>query len=345
VSVAAARVDGDRRPVYYVIDARGNGGSIALNRLLAAGLAPSWVTEGIELQGRRYAPGSIVVAHSKQSQALVQAIAEELGLAATGVRGRMPAAMIPLGRPRVALYKPWVENIDEGWTRWLLERYEFAFANISDADVRRGGLRARFDAIILPDATPDRLLSGHPSGAVPEEYTGGMGEEGAAALKAFVETGGTLITLDSSSTLAINLLNLPVRDVAQAAGPGEFFCPGSILALDVDTSNPLAFGMTPRAAAFFAYSAAYDVTTPLTTDGHTGGASLPSIDIVGRYATRDVLMSGWLEGERVIAGRGAVLHARVGLGRAVLLGFRAQHRAQAHNTFRLLFNAIHTSAR
>ena len=86
--------------------------------------------------------------------------------------------------------------------------------------------------------------------------------------------------------------------------------------------------------------------SPPTTDGHSGSPPLqPAIDIVGRYPTSDVLMSGWLEGERVIAGRAAVLSARVGLGRAVLIGFRAQHRAQAHATFRLLFNVIHTSGR
>jgi hypothetical protein len=334
-TIAAAQVENERRAGHYVVDARGNGGSIAINRLLAAGLKPSWTRDG-----------AVVVTHSGAALEQVRRTAMELGLGVTGVRGRPPAGLVPIARARVGLYKPWVENIDEGWTRWILEQYEFPFASVSDAELRQGNLRARFDVIILPDASPDRLLSGHPAGVVPEEYAGGMGEPGAQALKHFVETGGTLVALDSATALVTNILDLAVRDVAQAAGSSEFFCPGSIVGLDLDVTQPLAFGMPAKTAAFFAYSAAYEVMTPATTEGHAGApASPPAIDVVGRYPSRDVLLSGWLEGERVIAGRAAVLDARVGLGRAVLLGFRAQHRAQAHATFRLLFNAIHTSGR
>ena len=345
-TIAPARVWGDRRPSYYVLEARGNGGSIAVNRLLAAGLKPAWLTDRLEVQGHTYAAGSIVVEHSKAAENSVAQISQQLGLRATGARGKLPGGTLPLGRPRLALYRPWVENIDEGWTRWLLEQYEFPFTTVHDAELRRGNLRAKYDAIILPDLTPDRILTGNPPGAMPDDYTGGIGEDGAYALKAFVEAGGTLITLDSSSALAISLLNLPVTDVTQTAGGNDFFCPGSILALELDASNPLAFGMSSSTAAFFSYGAAYNVERPASSDGHGGPTVQPSsLEVVGRYAARDVLLSGWLEGERVIAGRGAVLNARVGLGRVVLFGFRAQHRAQSHATFRLLFNAIHTSAR
>src|SRR5947209_20476313 len=118
---------------------------------------------------------------------LVEKIAAELGLRVDGLKGKAPAGTRPIGRSRVALYKPWVENIDEGWTRWLLERYEFPFKNITDADVRAGNLRAQFDAIIVPSAQPARLISGHPAGMVPAEYAGGLGQSGVDALKAFVE--------------------------------------------------------------------------------------------------------------------------------------------------------------
>jgi Zinc carboxypeptidase len=337
-----AAVSGERRPSYFLVDARGNAGSIALNRLLAARVKPFWLTAPRDIQGSRYEAGSLVVPFSKDAQGIVQRIANELGLPATGIRGRLPSGALRLGHPRVALYKPWVENIDEGWTRWLLEQYEFPFSNINDGDVRRGNLRAQYDVIILPDSTADRILSGHAAGTVPDEYAGGIGEQGAYNLKTFVQAGGTLICLDSSGTLAINLFNLPVKDVAQAAGQNDFFCPGSILAVNLDTSNPLAFGMPDKTGAFFAYSSAYQNIESSTTDGHGGPPpTVRSIDVVARYATTDVLMSGWLEGERIIAGQGAVISARVGLGRAVLIGFRAQHRGQSHGTFRLLFNAIH----
>src|SRR5205823_6009919 len=155
--------------------------------------------------------------------------ASELGLRADGLKGKAPATARPIGRSRVALYKPWVENIDEGWTRWLLERYEFPFKNISDADIRAGNLRAQFDAIIVPAAAPARLVAGHPEGAVPPEYVGGLGQAGVDSLKVFVEAGGTLICLDQSGGLAISLFGLPIRDVAHDAASDAFFCPGSIV--------------------------------------------------------------------------------------------------------------------
>jgi len=331
VSIEPSHIGGDARPGHYLIDARGNGGSIAINRLLSAGLRPAWQSDG-----------SVIVPHSGAARHLVTRIGAELGLPVTGKRGRPPAGLTPIVRARVAIYKPWVDNIDEGWTRWLLEQYEFPHTTITNADVRRGSLRAHFDVIVLPDANPERLRSGHPVGSVPEAYTGGLGHEGTAALRAFVEAGGTLVALDSSAALAIEALNLPVRDVAQ--GSPEIFCPGSILGLELDAAHPLAAGMRPRTAAFFAYSSVYEVTAPSITNGDAG-SSPRSIEIVGRYAARDVLLSGWLEGERLIAGGGAVLNVRAGLGRAVLIGFRAQHRGQSHATFRLLFNAIHTSGR
>jgi hypothetical protein len=332
--IEPAQVRGDQRPGHYVVEARGNGGSIAINRMLAAGLSPSWRSDG-----------SVIVPASRAARVIVARVASELGLPVTGRRGRPPAGLTPIPRARVALYKPWVDNIDEGWTRWLLEQYEFPHSNITDADVRRGDLRARYDAIILPDGNPERLLAGHAAGMLPDAYTGGLGSEGAAMLRAFVEAGGTLIALDSSAALAINVLKLPLRDVALGASPAEFFCPGSILRLELDARHPLSFGMPARTAAFFAYSSAYEIDAPPPTEGHLGTAAPPSIEIAARYPSRDVLMSGWLEGERVIAGRAAVVSARVGLGRAVLIGFRAQHRGQAHATFRVLFNAIHTSGR
>ncbi len=221
---------------------------------------------------------------------------------------------------------------------------EFPFQTVVDADIRRGNLRSRFDAIILPDAPADRLIAGHPAGTMPPEYIGGLGQEGVEALRQFVEAGGSLICLDSSGSLAIDVFHLPVRDIVRDVRPDQFFCPGSILRLDLDTAQPLAYGMLPQTAAFFAYSSAYDTMQPsMTSGGHDGSAPDANIQVVGRYAPRDLLLSGWLQGEPVIADRAAVVEARSGLGRVVLIGFRSQHRAQSHATFRLLFNAILTS--
>jgi hypothetical protein len=331
--IAPAYLWGEPRPGYYVIDGRGNAGALAANRLLAAGLAPAWTTAPEELLGFTYAPGALVVEHSNRSRELVTSFVNDLGVRATGARGRLPANLRTLTNARTGLYKPWVASIDEGWTRWLLEQYEFPFRSLTDQDVRRGGLRGAYDTIILPDMEAARLLNGHEPFTMPPEYVGGLGDEGMAALREFVLAGGTLVALDSSSQFVIDALSLPVRDTLRDRPADEFFCPGSILRLVLDPSHPLAFGMTAETAAFFASGSGFELT-----DGREPGVTAR---IVGRYADEDVLLSGWLEGEPHIAGRGAIVEARVGQGRAVLIGFRAQHRGQSHATFRVLFNAIH----
>lgn len=321
---------GHANPEVYLIDGRGNPGALAANRLLAAGARPEWTVATVTADGVSYPPGTLVVRASPSSRALVEALVRQLGVRATGARARVSATQ-PLRAARVGLYRPWNEAIDEGWTRWLLEQHEFPFTTVRDADVRRGGLNAHYDVIVLPSVAPQRLIDGNRGGSMPEEYVGGLGQAGVAAIKAFVEAGGTLVTLDASSQLAIDALGLPVSNVVRGLPADRFFCPGSLVRLDVDTSQPLAFGMAADTAAFFAFSSAWDVTRA------------PGARVAARYGRKDVLLSGWLEGERVIAGQPAVVEVPAGAGRVVLIGFRAQHRGQAHATFRLLFNSLLTT--
>jgi hypothetical protein len=332
-AVPPAKVWGEPKPGFYVIEARGNGGAIAVNRLLAAGASVSWLRSGADIDGSPYAPGSLVVAHSDAVRSIVDTIASRLGLRVTGVKHKPAAPVSPIGTARIALYRPWTDNTDEGWTRWLLEQYEFRFASINDAEVRAGDLRRRYDAIILPSESAEQLRAGNLAGVVPPEYAGGLADAGIAALKAFVEAGGTLICLDQAGGLAIAELGLPLRDLAHQIGNDDFFCPGSILRIDLDPRHAVSYGMNPHTAGFFAFSSAYEVV----------GTVDPRVRVIARYGDRDLLVSGWLEGEATIAGRPAAVDVSVGAGRVVLLGFRVQHRGQSHATFRLLFNAIFTA--
>jgi hypothetical protein len=340
-AITRANVWGEvKQPAYYVVDARGNGGALAANRLTAAGGSVSWVTNSFSAGGYQYPAGSLVVPYFKGAEPVVARIANDVGLRVDGVKGKPPADVQQVGRGRIALYKPWIENIDEGWTRWLLEQYEFRFTSVNDADIRAGNLRTKYDAVILPSAPAERLIAGNPSGVMPPEYAGGLGEAGIDALKKFVEAGGMLVCLDQSCGLAIDAFALPIRDVARS-DDSKFFCPGSILRVELEGSQPLAFGMIPRTAGFFAFSSAYEITPPRTTpDGHGGNVAPPTVQTVARYGEKDLLLSGWIEGEQIIAGRTAVAQAAVGAGRVVLLGFRVQHRGQSFATFRLLFNAL-----
>jgi hypothetical protein len=191
----------------------------------------------------------------------------------------------------------------------------------------------------LPSVPGDRLASGLSDEAVPAEYAGGLGAAGLDAIGAFVRAGGTLVCLGQSGPLAIGAFDLPVRDVARQND--RLFVPGSILRLELDPANPIAFGMPPDTSAFYAFSSVFAAAS---ASGPSAPYQDPSpaagIQTVGRYGKQDVLISGWLEGEGFIAGRAAILEASIGAGRVVLFGFPVQHRGQSHATFRLLFNAI-----
>jgi hypothetical protein len=327
----AVTVWGDRKPSFYLVETRSSAGALAINRLAAANIKASWLTAPMDMNGFHYAAGSLVVPAAKNVLPALQAITRPLALRIDGVRGRLPAATHPVTRPRVAVYKPWGDNTDEGWTRWVLEQYEFPFVSVSPADVRGGNLRTRFDAIILPSSSAQSLTRGLTAEEVPAPYAGGLGDEGLQALDAFVRGGGTLVCLDQSGDLAIDLFKLPVKDVARQARDG-LVAPGTIVRVDVDQADPLSYGMPAQTAAVFASSAAYDV------------AADAGVKTAVRYASKDLLVSGLLRGGDTIQGRPAVLSATIGTGRVVLFGFRVQHRAQSLATFRLLFNAIYTSS-
>jgi hypothetical protein len=245
-----------------------------------------------------------------------------------GVKGKAPASTHVAARARVAVYQPRGENADAGWTRWVLEQYEFPAESITNTDVVSGNLRARYDVIVLPNAPLEVLLRGLSADAVPPEYAGGLEGDGVRAIDAFVGAGGTLVCLDQACALAIDSFKLPIKDVARTSRD-QFYGPGSILRLDVDPSQSLSYGLPEHTAGFFASSAAYEIAP-----------NAVGLQTAVRYASADLLVSGWLKGEAVIAGRSAAVQATIGAGRIVLLGFPVQHRGQSLATFRLLFNAI-----
>jgi hypothetical protein len=321
--VDAGRVEGEGPRLAL---GHASGDLVALARLLEHGVRARWALEPFADAGRTFKAGTLLVPAS--ARRLVEPLASELGLLARAVRADPRA--LRLRRPRVGLYRSWVPSMDEGWTRFVFEReMGVAYQELHDREVRTGRLRDRFDAIVLPDQAPGDLLNGHAAGTLPAEYTGGVGAEGVAALRAFVEAGGTLVALDSASLFAIEQLHLPVRNVLAGVPPADFFCPGSILAATADARLPLAHGLPETTPVWFEGSPAFEADE--------GAVAL-------RYADGAPLLSGWLLGGERLRGRAALVEARLGKGRVVLFGFRPQYRAQSRVTYPALLNALYLSA-
>ena len=180
-------------------------------------------------------------------------------------------------------------------------------------------------------------MAGNAAGTMPPEYVGGIGADGAEALKQFVDAGGTLVALDSASELATSLLGAPLGDADSRPSAGPVLCPGSIVRLDLET-DPLTYGMPRETAGFCAFSSAFDLAA---ATGQRGGINCSHRSRATPRATCS-RAAGW-KANSAIAGKGAMAEVKSGQGRAILFAFRPQHRAQSHATFRLLFNAIHTS--
>ncbi len=235
------------------------------------------------------------------------------------------------GPPRVAIYEPWVPSMDAGWTRWVFDEYGVAYRQLRDAEARAGGLRSSLDVIILPDMSPERMITGHTEGTMPPEYVGGLGVAGVQALEEFVKAGGTLVAFNRASTLPIERFNLPVIDALADLERREFYVPGSIVRLNLTRGHWLAAGMPTRTAAWFERGPAFDVRP---------GAE-NRVEIAGRFGeSGDLLLSGWISGGQRLARRGALAVVKHGEGQVILFGFRPQYRGQTIVTYPLIFNAL-----
>ncbi len=238
------------------------------------------------------------------------------------------ASAIRLSRPRIGLYKSFVPALDEGWTRWLLDRFGFAYSSLRNPDFDQPGLHSRFDVIVFPDQPAASIASGFAPGAMPPEFTGGITSAGILALNQFVQEGGTLIFLNRAAGFAVTRLGLPVINAVAGFTDRDYYCPGSLLNVVLDGSGPLTYGLPRNFAIWNERSPVWEIPSD------------PSVHSVVRYASSDVLASGWLLGEQHIQDLLALAVLDRGAGHIVLFGMRPQYRAQSYLTFKLFFNAL-----
>jgi hypothetical protein len=289
--------------------------------------------------GREWPAGTVFLDGAAARAAAPKAVAGQSWTPLPAV----PPGAVPLRAPRVGLYKPWTASMDEGWTRFVLEQYGFEPRTLDNKAVRKGALNASFDAIVVPDVSKEVIATGRPKrdeGAMryfpelPAEYAGGLEKEGAAALKGFVENGGTLVALSSATEYVIDELALPVRNgLARAEG---FAIAGSLLRAEVAAGHPVTAGLPSEVAVFQDEALAFETSVPGPDMERRVLATYPS-------DRQDVLLSGWIRGEEAIRRKAAAVALTYGKGKVVLLGFRAQHRAQTPGTFPFLFNALYWS--
>ncbi len=279
-----------------------------------------------------------VTAHTLPLLFGVEAVAVEEPIAVeTEVVLEAPAYRVPLSEAaglvgsgeRVALYQPWVPSMDEGWTRWIFDQYGVPYGTVHNADINGDALDG-FTSVLLASIPPEVLRDGRGQDSLPPELTGGLTAEGVAALRRFVEAGGTLVALDRSVEWVIEELGLPVRNLLSGLEDETYAAPGSLVRIELDSRHPMAARMPPAVAGWLQGGLALEA------------AQDARVRVVARYASDGLLLSGWLQGEEHLAGHPAIVDIPLGEGRVVLFGIRPQYRGQSLATLPLLFDALNT---
>ena len=331
ITPPAGHVDENGRNAF-IFERRFNDSFKAANRFWKEG-ADIFVMEGdFTLNGKYFAPGAFMVQSRDDISDLAEEVGKDLGLDFYVQRDRRRLPSRRLERPRLGLYKRFAGgNMDEGWTNWMLQDFEFEFDSLFNADIRDKALAEKYNVIILPSDSYSQMVNGDDSRTTPPEFRDGMGQLGLANIKEFVEKGGILIALNQSADLARQVFNLPITDTIAGVASRDFYCPGSTVKLSVDTTHPLGYGFQPKVFGLYRGSPVLTVRT---------GDFADKIGVAAKYHEENILQSGWLIGEKYLSGKSVIMDFQVGAGKVVLLALPVQHRAQTHGTYKFLFNAI-----
>ncbi|MBN2432955.1 MAG: hypothetical protein JXQ27_15880 [Acidobacteria bacterium] len=251
---------------------------------------------------------------------------------------------------RIALVETHLHDMDAGWTRFLLDTYGIPFTVVHPGEFEKTDFRTDFDVILLPSSDKNVLLKGtYGEGErywvpdYPPQYTQGMGDKGMENLLKFIDQGGLVVSWGGSTDLFMGPLKIthdkenvetfrmPVRNVADNLKKQGLLVPGAGLRIKVVTGHPLTWGL---AAESFVFSRGEPVFQ----------TSIPSMDmdrrVLATYTQKDILASGYIEKEGLLADKTVLTWLRKNKGQLVLMGFQPQFRASTPVSYKFLFNAI-----
>jgi hypothetical protein len=342
----------------YLLSHNTNDAFIAVNRAIKAGNDVYWLKSPLNANGKSYPAGTFYIASKGNTTQMLQTLAKEKGLSFDGTSARPGSDALKLQPKRIALWDQYGGSMPSGHTRWLFEQFEFPYTVVYPQTLDAGNLSAKYDVIVFQGgAIPAPAGEGQgrrggfgreidPS-TIPEEFRGWLGrvtpEKTIPQLKKFLEDGGTIITVGSSTALAY-YLGLPLSNHLVERTPqgqvrelpnDKFYVPGSILRVTVDNTAPVAAGLPNNLDVFFDE----DPVFRLEPD-----ASLKGVRPIAWFDSPHSLRSGWAWGQNYLDGGVAIAEANVGKGKLYLFGPEITFRAQPHGTFKFLFNGIYAGS-
>jgi hypothetical protein len=339
----------------FVLSHQVNDAVILTNRLMKAGLEVYWMKTPLRANGKTYPAGTIYIPAQSAALPILDKAAKELGLPIEPLDLKPTGEAFKLKPVRLGLWDTYGGSMDSGWTRWVLEQYEFPYELIFAPAFDAGNLAAKYDVLIFPSGAipalpqPSREAGGRgftaPTPAnIPKEFEFMVGRVSAdktvPQLKKFLEDGGSILTVGGSTSLAYHL-GLPIANhLLEKSADGreiplssqKFYVPGSILQARVDTSNPLAYGMPELVDVFYDNSPVFDLLPE---------ASLKGLKPVAWFESKNPLRSGWVWGDQYLWRGIEAVEAPYSQGKLFLFGPLITFRGQPHGTFKFLFNGIY----
>ena len=351
----AGKISGPAQPAGYLISHELNDSFIIINRLMKNGDDVYWMKQPMVVSGRKVGPGTMYVPAKPKTRAVLERAASEFGVSAEGVASKPVGDSLKLKPVRIGLWDQYGGSMTSGWLRWIFEQFEFPFETVYPQTLDAGNLTAKYDVLVFP------------SGGIPQQGGGGRGRGGFGfgqpsadsipadlrprlgrvtadktipQLRKFAESGGTIITIGESTSLA-QFFGLPVKNalVEKAADGTEkplsrdkFYVPGSVLRASLDNTNPVAYGMPDKVDLFFENSPVFRMAPDAENKG---------LKPVAWFPTATPLRSGWAWGQGYLENTVSVAEAPIGEGKVFLLGAEAAFRGQPHGTYKLLFNSIY----
>ncbi len=356
IKPAAGHIQGTGRGGYLLTHSA-NDAFTAINRLLKSGEKVMWLEEAIAHDNQNYPAGTFFIPSGSGTEAIVQKIAKETGLDFSAVASKPRVDARELKSPRIGLWDRYGGSMPSGWVRWLLEKFDFDFSIVYPPELDAGDLKKKFDVLIfvtgaIPTARPSTSsrfsqYGGLEPDSIPQEFAHMQGnvtaEKTIPQLKTFLEQGGAVLTIGSSTNLAYHL-DLPLSNALVEKGEDgtekplaatKYNIPGSVLRMRVDNSLPLAHGLPEELDIFFNRSPVFH---------STADQSQGAVQRIAWFESDAPLRSGVAEGQHYLKDGLAVMAASVGNGKLFLFGPEITFRAQTHGALKFLFNGIYWGA-
>ncbi|MFC1493063.1 M14 family metallopeptidase [candidate division KSB1 bacterium] len=333
---------------FYAFSPSDNSSFKALNQILAKGGKVYRANGAVNVSGHSLGIGAFLVEARSIRTGDLQNIASETGTTMYGNNYRGETTELkPL---RLALYQSWSASMDMGWITYIFDQFDFPYHLLTDAEVKAGKLKDRFDVILFPDQRAQSIIEGNRKGTVPPDYAGGMTLDGVDNIREFIENGGVLVCNNSSSDLPVKQFKLPIKNVVETVRADSFMIPGSLLKVEYDTEHAVAYGMPENGILYFSRGRAYEIVDD--DDDKKEDEEDEDVDkeelfdeenfkIIAKYPDGKLLTSGWTHGEDRLNGKAAAIEVPFGSGKIILFGFNFHNRAQARATFKLMFNALY----